>query len=164
VRVSRVKGPLLSLLSFIFLLAFFYFAYQGILMLLLNSETPLMPVISNSMKHWSEDWRIPYEQAGENTRRFPLQGGFERGDMIVVKGVGLPSELRVGDVVVYQRHQGDMPVVHRIYRILENGILITKGDANISPDPPISFSMVRGRAVAVIPNLGWFSFSVWRHG
>lgn len=160
---SLSKGSLFSILSFFLLLGSLYFAYQGILMLVFNSETPLMPVISDSMKHYDESWREVYEQRGENTRRFPLQKGFEKGDLVVVKGVDSPSELKVGDVVVYQRSSKTIPVVHRILAILENGtIFIPKGDANMSPDPPISFEMVRGKVVGVVPNLGWLSLSVWR--
>lgn len=157
------RRELYSVLSFLLLLGFLYFAYQGVLMLVLDSETPLMPVISNSMRHRDEGWREIYEQRGENTRRFPLQGGFERGDLVVVRGVGSPSELKVGDVVVYQRGGNTMPVVHRIFSILEDGRFVPKGDANSSPDPPISFQMVRGRVVMVIPNLGWLSLSVWMY-
>jgi hypothetical protein len=160
-----VREPLYSLLSLLLLLGFFYFAYQGILMVSLNCETPLMPVISNSMQHWDDSWRIPYEGRGDNTYRFPLQGGFEKGDLVVVRGVSSPSEIRVGDVVVYQRSPGVMPVVHRVWSLLENGeVLMVKGDANSLPDPPISFQMVRGKVVAVLPNLGWLSLSVWRYG
>jgi|YelNatPaOPRAMG01_1025707.scaffolds.fasta_scaffold08999_12 hypothetical protein len=159
-----LREPLHSLLSLFLLLGFFYFAYQGILMVSLNCETPLMPVISNSMQHHDESWRVPYEGRGDNTYRFPLQGGFERGDLVVVRGVSSPSEIRVGDVVIYQRGPGVMPVVHRVWALLENGeVLMVKGDANTVPDAPLSFQMVRGKVVAVLPNLGWFSLSVWRY-
>lgn len=162
VTSALTREPLYSLLSFFLLLGFLYFAYQGALMLALNSETPLMPVISNSMKHHDESWRIAYEERGENTHRFPLQGGFEKGDLVVVRGVSSPSELRVGDVVIYQRSPGVIPVVHRVLALLENGsVLLVKGDANTTPDPPVSFGMVRGKVVGVIPNLGWLSLSVW---
>ncbi|MEM2866657.1 MAG: signal peptidase I [Candidatus Hadarchaeales archaeon] len=160
-----LREPLYFLLSFLLLLGFLYFTYQGVLMLALNSETPLMPVISNSMQHHDESWRVVYEQRGENTHRFPLQGGFEKGDLVVVRGVSSPSELKVGDVVIYQRSPNVIPVVHRVLALLENGtMLVTKGDANTIPDSPISFGMVRGKVVGVIPNLGWFSLSVWTQG
>ncbi|TDA31415.1 MAG: signal peptidase I [Hadesarchaea archaeon] len=155
------RESLFSILSFFLLLGCLYFAYQGILMLVFDSETPLMCVISDSMKHYDESWREVYEQRGENTLRFPFQKGFERGDLVVVKGISSPSELKVGDVVVYR--QGSKLRVHRILAVLENGaIFITKGDANSSPDPPIPFEDVRGKVVGVIPNLGWLSLSVWR--
>jgi signal peptidase I len=158
-----LREPLHSFLCLFLLLGFLYFAYQGVLMVVLNSETPLMPVISNSMQHYDESWRIPYESRGENTHHFPLQGGFERGDLVVVKGVSSLSEIKVGDVVVYQRSPGVMPVVHRVWALLENGVLVVKGDANSAPDAPIFFQMVRGKVVAVVPNLGWFSLSVWKY-
>lgn len=158
------KEPLYSILSFFLLLGFLYFAYQGILMLVFNSETPLMPVISDSMKHHDESWREVYELRGENTHRFPIQKGFERGDLVVVRGVSSPSEIKVGDVVVYQRNPNMIPVVHRILAILENGkFFVPKGDANPSPDSPISFEMVRGKVVGVVPNLGWLSLSLWKY-
>ncbi len=162
---APVREPLYSLLSFLLLLGFLYFAFQGALMLSLNSETPLMPVVSNSMRHDGEGWRTVYEERGENTYTFPLQGGFEKGDLVVVRGVGSPSELKVGDVVVYQRGPNLMPVVHRVLAFLDNGsVLLMKGDANASADFPVSFERVRGKVVAVVPNLGWLSLSVWTQG
>jgi len=168
--IKRVFIPLVKndfiyeVLSFFLCIGILYFSHQGILMLALDCDTPLMPVISNSMQHHSESWKVPYEQMGYDPSQFPFQGGFERGDLLVIKGVDSPSEISVGDVVVYQRVPGTIPVVHRVLSKSEDGqIIILKGDANSSPDPSISFEMVRGKVILAIPNLGWFSISVWKY-
>ena len=111
----------------------------------LNTEKPIMAVVSNSM--------LPT---------------FSRGDLIIVKGVD-PKEIKVGDVIVYYNPLTRMPIVHRVVDIweLEDGRrFITKGDNNAHTDqesgiaPPVHESWVKGRVVLVIPKLGYFRVAV----
>lgn len=57
----------------------------------------------------------------------------------------------IGDVVVYQ--SGDMLVVHRIMTI-DGDMVTTQGDANNALDAPVELSLVKGKAVCYIPNVG----------
>ena len=88
-----------------------------------------------------------------------MEPSIHRFDMVVfVRGV-----YSTGDVVVYclnpsfcvvHRYVGDCP---------SNNCIVTKGDANPAPDPPVSRNMVKGVAIAVIPRLFWipiFTFSI----
>ena len=61
------------------------------------------------------------------------------------------SDLAVGDVITF--HQDGIHKVHRIIEI-DNGTIITKGDANQSPDVAIGLSDVDGKVVGVAPNVG----------
>lgn len=65
---------------------------------------------------------------------------------------GQKSELTVGDVITF--HQDGIYKVHRIIEIKDNGTIITKGDANQSPDAAIGLSDVDGKVVGVAPNVG----------
>lgn len=62
------------------------------------------------------------------------------------------NELHEGDVIVYQT--GGTSVVHRIVEKSDNGLVTTKGDANNTPDDPISAAKIKGRVVFAIPMIG----------
>ena len=64
---------------------------------------------------------------------------------------GQKSELTVGDVITF--HQDGIHKVHRIIEI-DDGTIVTKGDANQSPDAAIGLSDVDGKVVGVAPNVG----------
>ena len=61
------------------------------------------------------------------------------------------TELKVGDVVTF--HQDNKYKVHRIIEI-DGEKIITKGDANPSPDAPIKMGDIDGKVVGVAPNVG----------
>ncbi|HDN17568.1 MAG TPA: signal peptidase I [Candidatus Bathyarchaeota archaeon] len=78
------------------------------------------------------------------------------GDILLMEGVK-PETLKVGDVVTYTR--GNRIIVHRIIEIVrENGEIkriITKGDHNLMPDPPISPDQIKSRWTGIrIPIAG----------
>jgi hypothetical protein len=151
-------------LNFVLLLAIFYFGISGILTLALRTDSYWMAVISDSMKHNGEGWRDYYEARGENTYLFPLQDGFERGDMIIVQGVGSIAEIAVGDVVVMDQGPGTIPLVHRVVEIWqENGEarIRTKGDYAVYPGELFEPEDVLGKAIFVIPEIGWVSLWFW---
>lgn len=59
------------------------------------------------------------------------------GDVIVVEGVG-QNDVRVGDVVIFQRPYSSTPIIHRVIQIVElpggDKYFRTKGDYNLVPD------------------------------
>ena len=69
-------------------------------------------------------------------------------DLIAVRAA---EDYAVGDVVVYQS-RGEL-IVHRLVE-LRGDEAVTKGDANPSPDPPISTSQIKGRVVGSVPGVG----------
>lgn len=75
-----------------------------------------------------------------------------RGDLVLYCN----TDFSVGDVVIYCRTPSHC-VVHRVVGFGEEkrNVVITKGDANQVPDPPIDRSAVRGRLVAVVPREVW---------
>ncbi|MGQ9781607.1 MAG: signal peptidase I [Nitrososphaeria archaeon] len=81
------------------------------------------------------------------------------GDLAIVAEV--PSErLAVGDIIQYWSGEG--MVIHRIHEIrAQDGMFITKGDANNAPDPePVYPQQIKGKVVIIIPKLGWASIVV----
>jgi len=160
-------------------------AFYGAATLASGSTYFWTAVVSESMSHeGNPDWRSSFENVSVrkevlrnssapaeekmrtyDTSKFPIQGGFDRGDLLIVKHVSA-SEISVGDVIIVNRRFSRIPIVHRVLAIWqENGQIriVTKGDRNqvpISSDLDIRPSEVIGKVVFVIPKLGWPSIIV----
>lgn len=127
--------------------------------LAMGTDLPVVAVVSDSMTHDSLITTRHYEfleknlgYSREEIDSWPIKNGFLRGDVLVVDGVSI-DELKVGDVIVYDIKGQSTPIVHRIVKI-EGDQIITKGDHNPSYDP-WKPTKIHGRAVFVIPLLGW---------
>ncbi len=127
------------------------------------------------------DW---YEQIGitkEQFSRFRFKNGFNKGDIMVLKGAN-PAEIKAGSVIVFRSTKPD-PIIHRVVRKWQdNGgdyFFHTKGDHNKASikdstmdETSINESHVIGKAVLRIPLLGyikiWFNelicFNPIKHG
>ncbi len=93
---------------------------------------PLVAVTSGSMEHTDDGWRNWLISKGippEEISKFPMQNGFNKGDMILTitpddKGTIIPifPETKLGDVVIYNRdkkHPGSESIIHRVVGIVE---------------------------------------------
>lgn len=79
-----------------------------------------------------------------------MEPTLQSGDLvIVIKRVSL-RDIEVGDIVVYRR--GGTLIIHRVIRI-EGDTLITKGDNNWLPDPPVKFQSVIGKVLELGDNV-----------
>lgn len=85
------------------------------------------------------------------------------GYLVVVQRVGGPGEIQVGDIIEFSPSWFNGSVVHRVVAEKQSsqGVLYTtKGDNNTSPDPlPTSYREVTGKAILIIPYLGFFVLS-----
>lgn len=159
-RVLR-HGIVQELLVIVLILAVLYFGIKGALILSLQTETPMMAVKSNSMRH-DDNWREYYELERDppvDTSGFPFQEGFERGDLVIVEGVNSPGGIDIGDVIVFNREGEAHPIVHRV-AVIEDMQYKTKGDSRRNPNPDpgwIEFDDVIGEVVLVIPKLGYLT-------
>jgi len=157
-----------------------FLVYPG-LGLVLGTDFPVVAVVSGSMEHedsFDEWWQSQeYVYQRYNITRgvfteFPLSDGFNRGDIIVLKGA--PAEnINIGDVIVFESKRPD-PIIHRVVSIkmTETGFaFVTKGDHNylsISDstldETNIPASALLGGAWVRIPYLGfvkiWFVESI----
>lgn len=68
-----------------------------------------------------------------------------------------PASLVPGDVIAYE-HALDlenMPITHRVIAVNpQAGLLLTQGDANAYPDPPVKHDQVIGKMDYAIPYVG----------
>lgn len=79
-----------------------------------------------------------------------MEPTYSANDVVIVVKTDRINE---GDVIAYQT--GGTPVVHRVTNIdRESGLVTTRGDANNTDDPPITFSRIKGRVVFAIPKIG----------
>ena len=156
---------LLSLvLSAVVIIIFGKFILFPILGALFGTSLPIVAIISNSMEHnvdfktwWSENLE-DYEKFGIEKSEFEtynLKNGFNKGDVIVLKGIEFEKITR-GDVIVFQS-KGHEPIIHRVIELREESIG-TKGDNNpsqINFEKYISEEEVIGKAIFKAPLLGW---------
>lgn len=158
-----LRHPLVrDLLIILLIVAILYFGIKGAMILFLRTEMPMMAVASNSMKHDDGSWRNYYEAENYDPSNFPIQGGFERGDLLIIRGVNSREDVSIGDVIVYEVGAGQRPVVHRVAENLVDSegqvYFRTKGDANSNLDQwHVRPSDIIGEVAFVIPNLGYLS-------
>ncbi|MDO8555750.1 MAG: signal peptidase I [Nanoarchaeota archaeon] len=141
--------------------------YPGI-GLMLGTDYPIVAVISGSMEHeenfenwWqnNEAYYKKYNITKEAFKTYPFKNGFNKGDIMILKGKE-PKAIKVGDVVVYQSNLNSNPIIHRVITITNNGTFMyaTKGDHNKIIDPqPVQEQQIQHTGIAVfkIPYLGW---------
>jgi signal peptidase len=105
---------------------------------------------------------------------------FYRGDVVVIEKTNLfgiqevnPTDLKVGDIVIYNATWFPEPVIHRIISIQTGSdgqtYYVTKGDNNPKPDPSlVSTSQIQAKVVSignqplVIPKIGYIT--LWIRG
>jgi signal peptidase len=113
---------------------------------------------------------LSYALKVENPVAVVISGSMEpvyyRGDIIVIKGTE-PTNIQVGDIVVYKRPYQDIPIVHRAINIIEEGgvlYFVTKGDNNPFVDsyfengkklPGVPDYAILGKSIMKIPKLGY---------
>lgn len=155
-----------------------FVVYPG-LGLALGTGFPVVAVVSESMEHegdfgeWWDDAGQWYAENGitrEEFSEFPLRNGFDKGDIIVLRG-STPVNTEVGDVIVFQARKPD-PIIHRVVDIENRDgepYYTTKGDNYRTNPRPIETTQIDetgippetviGKAVFRIPLLGYIK--IW---
>jgi len=143
---------------------------------LLDTSHPVVAVVSESMEHnnnfgdWWEKSGKWYDANGiskEDFSGFSLKNGFNKGDIMVLKGKN-PENIKIGDVVVFWSAKRD-PIIHRVVNKWHDNdvyFLQTKGDNNALPiktpvldETQVSEDQIVGNAVLRIPLLGYIK--IW---
>lgn len=112
-------------------------------------------------------WLVIWATFGSNPFYVVSSGSMEPvlkvNDVLIVRNGGSWGEIKVGDIIVFNRPNGeDRVIVHRIIDIDEDAdgerTIKTKGDANPSSIPgtdyPIKETDYIGRVVYVVPGIG----------
>lgn len=149
------------------------FIFFPALSIISATSLPLVVVESSSMEHpgsfvgnvigtqdnfelWWQEKGSWYEKSGieeETAEAWPLNTGFDKGDIMIVYGRFEPE---IGDVIIFNANT-QHPIIHRIVSI-KDGMIQTKGDNNAGQLPverSISEEDIVGKAVFRIPKLGW---------
>ncbi len=155
-----------------------FIVYPG-LGFLLHTSHPVVAVVSESMEHnngfdewWAkaDKWYVDNGIKKEDFENFPLKNGFDRGDIMVLKGKK-PENIEIGDVVVFWSVKRD-PIIHRVVKKWQSNNTYhfqTKGD-NYKTNPmsiksafldetKVSEEQIVGNAVLRIPLLGYIK--IW---
>lgn len=149
-RKNKEEVPKKKIAIAIFLIVFAFsgsFLIYFILQVSLNTQTPMVVVISGSM-----------------------EPNIHKGDLLFLGGIEAEEikegtiEDKDGDVIVYDARglwdgAPDEPIVHRVIDKWENEsgyYFLTKGDANSFPDKaPVPEDRIIGVVVGRIPYIGW---------
>jgi len=85
-------------------------------------------------------------------------------DIIVISGLALFEDVRIGDIIVFDRPKDhDKVIVHRVVAVVDDDPLTlrTKGDNNqnsmVGTDYPITEEEYKGTVIHVIPQVGYIS-------
>ncbi|KAK0645751.1 microsomal signal peptidase 18 kDa subunit [Cercophora newfieldiana] len=103
-----------------------------------------------------------------------MEPAFQRGDLLFLWNRNILSETSVGEIVVYNVKDKDIPIVHRVVRkfgIGPKAKLLTKGDNNLSDDTELYARgqdyLVRkdiiGSVVGFIPFVGYVTIMLSEH-
>ena len=157
---DSILSWLVDLILAFIIVQFIFFPLLGAI---LASPLPMVVVESTSMLHetdfsgfW-EKYGSFYENSNitkEMFSQFSFQNGFDKGDIMIIKG---QNDYSIGDIIVFKIPQQSTPIIHRIIS-KEGGIYSTKGDHNptqLSYEKSISKEQIIGKAVGKIPKLGW---------
>ncbi|HIH25104.1 TPA: signal peptidase I [Candidatus Woesearchaeota archaeon] len=168
---DSVASWVVSILIAFLLIKFVLYPVLGVV---LGTQFPVVAVISDSMEHdqsfdawWArqEDLYLQFNITRSDFKEFPMQSGFDKGDIIFLLGTK-PERLEQGDIIVFSGGK-EYPIIHRIVSVdvAANGArrFQTKGDHNLGQivNPPlldernVPESTVIGRAVLRVPYLGW---------
>ncbi|KAK3323842.1 hypothetical protein B0T19DRAFT_358876 [Cercophora scortea] len=139
-----------QLMNFGLILSTAFMMWKG-LSVITDSPSPIVVVLSGSM-----------------------EPAFQRGDLLLLWNRNLYSETSVGEVVVYNVKDKDIPIVHRVVRKFGTGPdaqLLTKGDNNLSDDTELYARgqdyLVRkdiiGSVVGFIPFVGYVTIMLSEH-
>ena len=152
-----------------------FIVYPSLGFVLLTSY-PIVAVVSSSMEHTSgfddwwgsnKGWYSNQAVTKEEFLSFPLRNGFNKGDIMVLKGKK-PADIKEGDVIVFKSKRPD-PIIHRVIKTWKEEDIYyfhTKGDNNadsikntLLDETKISQEQLIGKAVVRIPLLGYIK--IW---
>ncbi|KAI4864164.1 microsomal signal peptidase 18 kDa subunit [Hypoxylon rubiginosum] len=139
-----------QLLNFALILSTAFMMWKG-LSVLADSPSPIVVVLSGSM-----------------------EPAFQRGDLLLLWNRNLLAETDVGEVVVYNVRDKDIPIVHRVVRRFGAGPLarlLTKGDNNAADDTELyargqdylERRDIIGSVVGYVPFVGYVTIMLSEH-
>ncbi|KAI1504490.1 signal peptidase-like protein complex catalytic subunit SEC11 [Biscogniauxia marginata] len=139
-----------QLLNFALILSTAFMMWKG-LSVVADSPSPIVVVLSGSM-----------------------EPAFQRGDLLFLWNRNFLAETDVGEVVVYNVKDKDIPIVHRVVRKFGTGKhakLLTKGDNNAADDTELyargqdylERKDIIGSVVGYIPFVGYVTIMLSEH-
>ena len=168
---NSVWSWILDIILAFLIVKFLFYPAVG---LVFGTRYPIVAVVSGSMEHngafdnwWTKspadcgnrvctqaDFYAKYNITKEDFLKFPLHNGFNKGDLIVLRGKK-PSDIKVGDIIVFNMDKQE-PIIHRVIKKFYNTnvkkyYFQTKGDHN-----PFSFYSELQTSQDEILGVAWF--------
>lgn len=91
----------------------------------------------------------------ENTYLTEDMHQIQKNDLIITSNYKSYNDIKLYDVLTYK--SGNVLICHRVVNTYEQDgkqFIVTRGDSNNADDTPIEYSSVKGKVIAVAPQLG----------
>lgn len=121
---------------------------RHILLILLGLVLGVNIYLSNARSVVGNQMPMPFGTGMAVVLSGSMEPTLSKGDLIFVRKA---DTLELGDIVVYQ--SGNSLIVHRVISLYAD-TAVTQGDANSTPDEPISLSRIKGVVHFTIPYAG----------
>jgi len=169
-KINIDKKEVWENIKYIILGLLFAVLINKIMGFFLNTDLPIVAVMTGSMVHDSTTNYRHYQFLKDNfgyskdfIDSWPIKNGFRPGDVLIIKGIPA-EEIKVGDVIVFTYEGQPVPIIHRVV-LIEDNYPYTKGDHNPVMDPDCKLmeepiegcwkrTSIKGKAVFWIPFLG----------
>ena len=154
-----------SLLSYIVFFVVTYLVLKFVafpVFLFATGLSDVTAVMTESMVHYKDinqtyyTWMLEHNFTMDEIEKFPFKNGLNVGDVVFVKRLKSPDEIKLGGVIVFYGPRG-YSIIHRVVKI-EGDTFTTKGDANPRSayyETNIKFEDIKGKAIFKIPYLGY---------
>lgn len=157
-KSDKMKSQVKDILIIVIIVGVIYFGFRGSMMLALGTTSPLTGVTGDSMTHTDNSWKNYYIEKGYDVSKFPLKGGLEPGDLVIVKDVDSIKDIQTGDVVIWHK-RGGKRIIHRV-AVIENQsgepYIRTRSDKyQVLDQEKIEIDEIVGKAIFAIPYLGY---------
>ncbi len=100
-------------------------------------------------------WKMPTVQL-LSVQSGSMQPLISKGDAVLIESVK-PADVHVGDIISYRSAvDSKLVITHRVLVVnAQAGMLVTKGDNNLTPDKPVNDAAIIGRVHQRIVHLGY---------
>ena len=101
--------------------------------------------VSGTLQPMFMGWGIAFVKTGSMEPTIPV------GSMVLIHE---QNSYSCGDIVIYPHESGNFTVTHRII-YMNDGLVVTRGDANKTADPSFLEEQIIGKIILWIPYVGY---------
>ena len=124
------------------------FVFRHIILIILGLILGFNVYMLNANNVVGNKMPMPFGIGGAVVLSGSMEPALSVDDLIFVRET---KDVSLGDIIVYE--SGSELIVHRVVALYEGGV-VTQGDANNTPDDPVSTEQIKGKVIFSIPKAG----------